>query len=129
ITNADGRTWEIPYSYRAHAFAVTPDPIELLDVTAGAERTLRLALTNQRPFNGSVLAIRLANGATGFSLRDLGDLGKSIRPGDSISVTLAFTGNEKNTSYYDILIVVTSCGTYFVPVHAHTGPSPVPQIT
>ena len=44
-------------------------------------------------------------------------------------VGLAFTGLLKDTRYRDTLDVETSCHTFPVPLRAHTGPSPVPQIT
>ncbi|HVZ40666.1 MAG TPA: choice-of-anchor D domain-containing protein [Candidatus Kapabacteria bacterium] len=128
LTAANGRSWRIPYSYRAWALAVTPNPIELLDVKIGVEQTLELTLTNQRPFILTPLEIKLRNGTNGFSLRNV-STGMPLRPGETDSVTLAFTGAAKNTEYTDTLEVTTDCGTFLVPVRAHTGPYPIPAIT
>lgn len=129
LTNAAGRQWEIPYSYKAHDAAVTPDPIELLDVTVNEERTLTITLTNQRTFDIAITSLTLKHGDAGFSLRDLGDVGRTLAPGEAITATLAFTGATRNAHYYDTLVVTTSCRTFYLPVHALTGPTPVPVIT
>jgi hypothetical protein len=129
LTNAAGRTWEVPFSYKAHALGVVPDPVEMLDLAINAEQTLSLTFTNQKPFGIGILEIRLIGGATGFSLRGVTGIGSLLNVRESLRATLAFTGSRKNTNYYDTIVVTTTCGTFTIPVHARTGPSPVPVIT
>ncbi len=125
----DGRTVEIPYTYFAHSLAVTPSPLEMLDVPIAIEQVIPLVFTNQRPLLVTPIAITLVNGANGFTLRDLVGLGRPLRNGESTAATLAFTGTQKNTEYHDTLAVTTDCGSYRIPIRARTGPYPIPAIT
>lgn len=129
LTSPTGGTWSVPYAYAARALGVTPDPVELLDILINQEQTRALTLTNRRPFVITPLAVRLKQGTNGFSLRDVKGIGTPLRPGDSTTLTLAFTGTEKNHEYTDTLVITTECGTYEVPLRAHTGPYPIPTIT
>lgn len=129
ITNPAGRSWEIPYSYYARSLRIDPDPVVMLDVPLGTERTIPLRFTNQRGLNVTLLAMNLTGKPTGFSLQGLGVLPRALLPGQNVGVTLAFTGTVRNSDYYDTLTIFSDCHRWLVPLHARVGPDPIPVIT
>lgn len=129
LSGSSGRVWDLPLSRPAPSILVSPLPIALLDVPVGAEKTLDLTLTNQRTFVVTILSARLLGGAPQFTLRGTGSLPKPLLPMQSVPITVAFTGTEKNTTYDDSLLIETTCGVFVVPVHGRAGPDPIPTIT
>jgi hypothetical protein len=134
VTTLPGRTWSIPYSYRADAFAIDPDPVELLGVTAGVQRIVQLTVTNRKPFTATAIISLLHEGTSGFSFPDHGLLTRTLAPNGSYQLPLAFTGSEPEKLYIDTLIVYNpDCfRTDTIPVSARTAPpnpKPIPLIT
>lgn len=129
ITGSSGVSRLIPLSRPATSILVAPQPIEMLDVPIGTERTVDLTLTNRRGFVVTVLTARLRAGRPEFSLRGTASLPRPLLPNQTASLTVAFTGLQRNTTYVDTLLVETDCGTFELHVRGRVGPDPVPTIT
>ena len=90
------------------------------DVTAGNEVRVSIKMINVRSFTGTVIDARVESGATGFGLDDGGLLPRPLQSGDSVTVTITFTGRLPSITWLDTLLVFTDCGLYRVPLRART---------
>jgi hypothetical protein len=128
VTSASGRRWTIPYRFDPTILKIDPPSIEIVNAPVNVAQLRTLILTDVTSPDPVPFTARLKVGGV-FSLPDSSTIPLTIASGDSIPITIAFTGVEEGKSYFDTLFITTPCRVYVIPVSAQlVPPYPKPRL-
>jgi hypothetical protein len=129
VVSASGLSWPITYRYEPELLEVVPTPVSIVDATVGIATTIDAWIVNRGAGDVQISGVRLLDGMQGFTIATTAPT--MIEPGDSLPVTVTFTGVDELTAYRDSIIVETECGRFGGELRATTRAiprDPVPMI-
>jgi hypothetical protein len=115
ITDRSGKTWRIPYSYRARRVDLTPtgkngEDLDFGDVPLGVPVERDVTVTNPRDSDVTIHDIKFLTGNQNFIVVSPTIPPEiTLKPGESIVVRVQFIPTEKNKRYDDSLRIVLGC--------------------